>query len=166
MRPQALDAPAPKEPWQAMALEKLLGLLTTRAGMDLVSLAVAVGAQHSTAAALQHFSGAGWDLRRSIAPQPPPEVATARAAAAAGGGDDVSISSGGRRNSISSAVSAAETETSSRVVTQLLSWAATPQVDMQGAAHTQHAQCGGDAVQTFNPSTGPKIKQHCNLLPT
>lgn len=150
-----------------MALEELLGLLTTRAGMDLVSLAVAVGAQHSTAAALQHFSGAGRNLRRSIAPQAPPEVATAQAAAAAVGADDVSTSSSGNRNSISSAVSASETETSSRVVTQLLSWAATPQVGMQGAVRTHtRAQYGSDAVKTSSPATGLKINQHCHHLTT
>jgi hypothetical protein len=43
---QAVETPELREPWQAVALEKLVGLLTTNAGMDLVSLAVAVGAQH------------------------------------------------------------------------------------------------------------------------
>jgi hypothetical protein len=41
-----VETPELREPWQAVALEKLVGLLTTNAGMDLVSLAVAVGAQH------------------------------------------------------------------------------------------------------------------------
>jgi hypothetical protein len=51
-----VETPELREPWQAVALEKLVGLLTTNAGMDLVSLAVAVGAQHSVAALCQHWA--------------------------------------------------------------------------------------------------------------
>lgn len=65
VRPQAVEAPAPREPWQAMVLEKLIGLLTTNAGMDLVSLAVAVGAQHSVAAFCEHWAA----QRRAAATQ-------------------------------------------------------------------------------------------------
>lgn len=113
-----------------MALEKLLGLLTTRAGMDLVSLAVAVGAQHSTAAALQHFSSGQRDLRHSTAPRAPPEATTARVVATAVGGSGSVPTNVGRPHAAGAlpAGMPSEQDTSNPIVAQLLTWAASPQV--------------------------------------
>lgn len=120
-----MEAPAPTEPWQAMALEKLVGLLTTRAGMDLVSLAVAIGAQHSTAAVLQHMNsqrGLGPPLTCS------PIAAAASPAAVSSDGRERPSNSSPSQHFTRSPVLAAEAPHSNPIVGQLLSWATSREV--------------------------------------
>lgn len=121
VRPEAVEAAAPTESWQAMALEKLVGLLTTRAGMDLVSLAVAVGAQHSTAAILQHMS----HQRYTGMSPPPPTSASAAASVASSDGRAQSVDGAAQHLATNRHFSTSQVPPDNPMLRQLLSWAAT-----------------------------------------